>query len=348
MYAKALTEADANRKTAAEQKVVNEHARKAADALAEDGDADYDPLWEEESLVGKSMLDGGAQFSISGADDAFKKAEVNDNIMEMIEHVKTGNYRDGDKVYLGRVSDKNAEKIKQITGIDVRGFKVAIEARQIQHILKYHGKEGISNRSLGSDELIGKMEYVLRDPEDIRYAGKAQGYSYSKDGHSKTADTVLYEKSVGDKAYYIVQAVPDSKKRTLFIVTAFIGNKGYKTGTPQIVDANRPDATSKNAAAEVPTDSISQTTLAVKRKLSVSAPEETFKKSQTKADSALKRTEGALLSRIGYELKKQKTPRIRSVSDDHRKLNRKRKKKQTQQFLRELHSSSSPRSISIG
>ena len=109
LYAKALTEADANRKTAAEQKAVNEHARKAADALAQDGDADYDPLWEEENLVGKSMLDGGAQFSIEKLPDGKKYVRADRQVIfgndprswgEQLEDYINGKIRRGQDVQL--------------------------------------------------------------------------------------------------------------------------------------------------------------------------------------------------------------------------------------------------------
>lgn len=41
-------------------------------------------------------------------------------------------------------------------------------------------------------------------------------------------ETVLYEKVIGEKSYYVVQAVVDTKKKTLYIVTAFIRKSGYK------------------------------------------------------------------------------------------------------------------------
>ena len=47
-------------------------------------------------------------------------------------------------------------------------------------------------------------------------------------GKNKTADTVLYEKRIGEKSYYVVQAIPDTKVKTLYIVTVFIGKKDIK------------------------------------------------------------------------------------------------------------------------
>ena len=94
------------------------------------------------------------------------------------------------------------KRIEEITGIAVEGFDVAIEARQIKHILKDHGKHGLADRSMSNLTDIAKMEYAMTDPDDIRKAGKTRAYTYTRNGRNKTADTILYEKNIGTKSYY--------------------------------------------------------------------------------------------------------------------------------------------------
>ncbi len=191
----------------------------------------------------KNSTEGGEQYSF---------ATVNTGILSLIQKVKTGDFKANEKVYFDNVSDEVAEKIKELTGVNVKGFKVAIEARQINHILMDHGESGKSDQSLSSDDDIAKMEFVLKSPDDLSLSGKTQAYSYMKNGYNKTADTVLYEKSIGEESYYVVQAVPDTKAKTLYIVTAFIGKEGYKKGTSQLINAKSPDATANSGSVVVP------------------------------------------------------------------------------------------------
>jgi len=158
---------------------------------------------------------------------------------------------------LGIIGKEMAEKIKRITGIDVSGFKVAIEARQIYHFYKDHGENGKSDHSM-NEQSIAKIEYTLNNPDDIRNGGKTRAYVYHKNGEMHQAETVLYEKGIGEKSYYVVQAIADTKKKTLYIVTAFIGKSGYKKETLQSADARSLGATSKNEAAIVSKTSISK------------------------------------------------------------------------------------------
>lgn len=190
--------------------------------------------------------------------DGYISAKQNTEVLSMLDRISRGEFKDHDKVYLNNINDNIAVRIRELTGINVSGFKVAIEARQLKHILKDHGESGKTDSSMKNPEDIAKIEYVLNNPDVITKSGKTQAYSYMKNGYNRTADTVLYEKNIGEQSYYAVQAIPDTKAKTLYIVTAFIGQSGYQKGASQLINANSPNATSEIGSAITPTDSISQ------------------------------------------------------------------------------------------
>ncbi len=183
-------------------------------------------------------------------------ANENTDILTLVERVKNGNYKGNEKLFLGKVTDKVAKKIFTQTEIDVKGFKVAIETRQISHILKDHGENGISDHSMANPSDIAKLEYIIDNHDNISYAGQTQAYKQTVDGKTRAAKTVLYEKRIGKKSYYVVQAVPDTKVKTLYIVTAFIGKSGYKNEASQIINAKNLDVTAKPESANASTTSI--------------------------------------------------------------------------------------------
>ncbi len=55
----------------------------------------------------------------------------------------------------------------------------------------------------------------------------------------------MIEKNIGKKNYYIIKAVPESKAKTLFIISSFIGNK--ERASQLIKSVSSPDATSESA-----------------------------------------------------------------------------------------------------
>ena len=200
--------------------------------------------------------------------DRYQSADTNSDILSMVEKVEIGDFRANEKVDLGTVSDAAAAEIYNITGINVTGFKVAVEARQIHHIIKDHGKNGLTDKSMANPSDIAKIEFALEGYDDISAAGKTQAYTHMVNGKNRTADTVLYEKSIGEKAYYVVQAVPDTKAKTLYIVTAFIGKKGYKKEASQLINAKSPDVTAKTGSADTSIEIISHTDESVKSNFS--------------------------------------------------------------------------------
>ena len=183
-----------------------------------------------------------------------------------------------DKVYLGIISEKNAAQIQKITGVNVAGFQVVIEARQIEHILKRHGVEGISDHSMAKTSDISQKQYTLENPDSIISAGKSSAYVYMENGKNRASDTVLYEKSIGEKSYYVVQAVANTRAKTLHIVSAFIGESGYRKGTPQFTNAKNLGATSETAAVDIPEITIARPSADVNGVLKSSC-------NQTEADS---------------------------------------------------------------
>ncbi len=191
----------------------------------------------------------GSDSNKSALVNQYRRAKENTDILALIKNVESGNFKVNEKVILGAVSTKLAEEIKKLTGINVNNFKIAIEARQIDHILKDHGEKGKTDKSMSNPSDIAKMEYAIHNYDSLIPAGKTQAYTHMVNGRNRTADTVLYEKDIGDKSYYVVQAVPDTKAKTLFIVTAFIGKKGYKKEASQLINAKNLDVTAKTGSA---------------------------------------------------------------------------------------------------
>ena len=205
-----------------------------------------------------------------GVSEGFKyfSAKENVDLLSTVKKVESGSFDPKEKVEFGIVDTNTASRIQTITGVDVTGFKVIIEAQQIEHILRDHGKKGRSDQSMSDSSDISKMEYALQNPDDISLGKSTKAYKNTVDGKTQGAKTVLYEKGIGEKSYYVVQAVPDTKAKTLYVVTAFIGQKGYKNGASQLTNETNLGPTSEIEIANTPVDSISQTGTNVNSKIS--------------------------------------------------------------------------------
>ena len=236
---------------------------------------------------------------VSIAEKNFESAPINQDLYNLVAKVKSGKFKPNDRVDLGIVPDDIARIIFGLTGVNPKGYRMVIEARQIKHILLDHGETGRANQSLADDNDIAKMEYVFDSPDGIVYGGRTRAYTHMKNGFNKTAPTVLYEKSIGGKSYYVVQAVPDTKAKTLFVVSAFIGEPGYqgqKKEVPQLINAKSPDATSEIGSVDTSTRIISQVEGNSNSKSSLKGVEE------TRAELTRIREEGAKAGKTASEI----------------------------------------------
>ena len=239
----------------------------------------------------------------------YEKAKVNPDIVSLANAVKSGDYNSRSYVELGTISGSVAQQLERTVGIDFTGYKLKLEARQIQHIFSDHGEKGKSDHSLSNVNDLAKMQFAIEQATNISYAGKTNAYTVFENGKSRPANTVIYEKDIGAKSYYVVQTAVDTKKKTLYIVTAFIGEKGYKNGDTLSFDGKTPEATPKSATASSPSTNISDNAKNVK----ASREPETL--------NELRRQNKVLRERVDYWKRQTKPTKVKQLRmDDIRRL----------------------------
>ena len=178
------------------------------------------------------------------------KAATDENLVNYIETV-----RDNPGAKIGRyslkpVSDKAAADIKAITGVDVSGNKTVIEPRIIEHILKRHGKDGAANSSMRDVNDIARIQYVIDNYDNVEDGGRSSAYQTVKpNGKPGQAQTVKFSKAING-TYYVIEAVPDTKAKTVFVTSAYLSNK--KAGDMQTANAEATRVTSETKNAQSP------------------------------------------------------------------------------------------------
>lgn len=126
------------------------------------------------------------------------------------------------KYSLDPVSDRAGKDIEKYVGFNPAGYKTLFEQRMAEHIINRHGSDGAANKSMQDVNDIGRMQYVIDHYDDIEYGGKSTAYvNMDSNGKNRLADIVVYKKSV-DGMYYVVEAVPNTKSKTVFIVSAYM------------------------------------------------------------------------------------------------------------------------------
>ncbi len=160
---------------------------------------------------------------------------------------------------IGTVSERQAEDAAQILGGNYAGYRNAINSNAINHVLNDHGPNGKADHSMADLNDAARIAYVLDNydsVEQVTYSsGDADLSAEFRTGDNQPAPMLKYRKKVNG-TYYVVEAVPESKYKKFWVVSAYMETDG---GT-QAPDAQGPRNTPNTSLASSPSVS-SDTTI---------------------------------------------------------------------------------------
>ncbi|MBE6693382.1 MAG: hypothetical protein E7589_01270 [Ruminococcaceae bacterium] len=204
---------------------------------------------EAENKKASADAEGGKKYSYDEA--------VDDELLEFYRSVlsmENKSILSKRKKKLGRISEKHARLIEKVikkeTGktIDVSGYDLYIDGGAIQHIEDRHGKNGDADQSMKDPRDVARIGWAANNAESAHIAREDDG-SVDYDTQYKNSDQspspkVMLEKEIGDSKMIVVECVPDSSAKRIYIVSARI-EKGSNGQVLNMQSEDRPQPTSK-------------------------------------------------------------------------------------------------------
>ena len=92
------------------------------------------------------------------------KAAVDQRIIDFVNRVRSlqnPRYRSKVSTTVSEVGAEQAQKVQELTGLDVSGYKNTIDGDAIDHIDRRHGANGEANRSMADINDYGRIGCVL-------------------------------------------------------------------------------------------------------------------------------------------------------------------------------------------
>ncbi len=114
---------------------------------------------------------------------------------------------------------KLSREISKLVGFDVSGFKNIIEPSEIRHIIREHGENGTTDRSMKDLHDLEKLRYAI-DKWDKIQLGKGSKKYKNKD--NTMAKTIVIQTKIKDNYYYVVEAIPNNARKNIYVVSAYI------------------------------------------------------------------------------------------------------------------------------
>ena len=142
-------------------------------------------------------------------------------------------------IQLNDVTQRQAAEIERLTGINAEGYGTEAKANAFRHINERHGVNGKADSSMADINDVARMQYVI-DNYDLLELLPTESKEF-RDRNQRPAPVVKLTKRVNGN-YYVVEAVPDTNRRKLEVVSA------YKEAAHQTRDAQGPHSDVRNAS----------------------------------------------------------------------------------------------------
>lgn len=177
------------------------------------------------------------------------QSNVDEGLVSFANRVRTlkdGNYRNKITYSISEVSPRQTQDIKAITGVDTTGFENIITGDAVTHIDSRHGVDGEHDHSMADTNDLARIGYVLDNYDSVALDNNADGTPRSSPRWMNRDNTgalqVRFQKKI-DGTMYVVEAVPDSKRSALAVVTAYIQKNSGSEGTVLNIPQSEPQLT---------------------------------------------------------------------------------------------------------
>ena len=200
-------------------------------------------LWADALDVASTEYKNGAEVALNKKGDKYSslRKEIS-NLVVMAENDKTNNWS---KVIIEETVNKRlAKDIQELIGINVEGWKVTLAAGDVRHILNRHGKRGAADNSMSDYENFEDIPIINSNYEEAYYEGNTSTKYKNKDG--SPAKIVSLRMPYKEGYMYVSEAVPESKTRTIHIVTVYLNKNKV---LPQGLNGKSPKHNVQNGLA---------------------------------------------------------------------------------------------------
>ncbi|MDR2513855.1 MAG: hypothetical protein LBD02_01440 [Christensenellaceae bacterium] len=179
------------------------------------------------------------------------KEAVDPKMLALAERFKANKNAKFERYVIGNVSERAADDIQDLTGVNVRGYESAINKSAFIHIENRHGENGAADHSMADLNDVARMRYVLENYDTMKIARDQNGdVVFSSKYHmanSSPAPVLLFSKRING-TYYISEAVTDAKWQKVWVTSARIEKRNQPhTGAESANTA--PSYTSKTPPA---------------------------------------------------------------------------------------------------
>lgn len=153
---------------------------------------------------------------------------VDDGLLNFIQKRRSGELWKKAKYIVAQVDARMKNDIKNTIGVDTDGYTIVFDVGSDEHIERRHGANGAANHSMQDIEDIARLPYVVQNYDELIDLHDTTAKVSNSD--NTPAKIVQLLKRI-DGTYYVVEAVPDSARKEINVISAYL-EKAKQQPTP--------------------------------------------------------------------------------------------------------------------
>ena len=186
---------------------------------------------------------------------------VDEDLKETFESYLKNPKQGFSRYNISDVSERQANDAAQLLGGDYKGYRNAINSNGIIHVLNEHGPNGAVDHSMADLNDPARIAYVLNHYDHVEQttykSGEVDRSAEFRTKDNMPAPMLKYSKKVNG-TYYVVEAIPESKHKKFWVVSAYMETDGGTQAPNAIGPENTPDASLASSPSVLLTPTISQ------------------------------------------------------------------------------------------
>lgn len=173
--------------------------------------------WDEQ----KHPRDNEGKFDDKGNSGA--PAKVDKGLVEFVKNIDS--LPDKAQYVVGEVSERERRDIERLTGEKLNAMQHVINASEIRHIITRHGEKGAADKTMSNIDDYGLINSVIKNYDSLDFVRDNKGNVVKATSYfitpTEKAQLIKYEKVNSDSVSFVVEALTDTKKGVLHIISAY-------------------------------------------------------------------------------------------------------------------------------
>lgn len=163
-----------------------------------------------------------SELSKSQTTNYFKEKKEQE-IVDFVENFRKGKITKT-RIVIGNVSERERKALEELTGDKINATTHTLHVNELQHIENRHGNKGQHDKTMSDIEAYKNIPNVIKNFDYVEFVYEKNNIKTTNaylNKQGKSSQLVRYVKKENNNNSYVVEAITDTKRGDLSIISAY-------------------------------------------------------------------------------------------------------------------------------